>query len=745
MTRTPNLPSEIARPLARVRRALYVWAISEGLARLLIGAAIIFWLTLGLDYTVELSPLPRRVLLVAIYGTLLTLFVRYVLWRQFASIRDASIALVIERRRPELADRLMTAVELADRPGPFSAALIDRTAQEAGRQLANLSLDGILDRRRVVIQWLVAIALFLAIGSITWIRPKVAHIWFHRVICLKDVRYPHDTHLTVVGFDGRVKKVARGRDFELHVSADPAGVVPQRTTVRFRPTSSWFFDVRGRGRDYLTKVGAHQFKYTFPGVLEPLAFEIRGGDDYTPVFELQTVEPPRIVRATIDAEFPAYSRLASKKIEAVGAAVSLPKGTKVRLQLACGKPVEWLRCKTSSGPAAARTESELATTRIDDQTFAAEWTLAETVAIETTLSDRDGIELSEPFPIDLTAVEDQPPLVVAALDGVGSAVTPVARLPLRVQIDDDYGIEKAEFAYTIEPPDPAKPATPGADPKSAPAKPTADKSKSPPLKEVRQAAEIAASDRRRFDGTMVFEVTSLVQKPGARFSLAVAAVDGNALSGTQEGRSELFKFEIVSPEELLTRLAARELALRQRFEQILREMEDARGGLTRVRQQLADATPEGKAGRRLQAERAMHGLRKNSNETAEVASGFRGILAEMSNNRVGNTSMLDRLEQGIALPLERAIVSGFPEADAMLNELREAIEQKPDEVGDRLARSEKAVDDLIRRFQAVLAAMMKMENFNEVVAMLRAIIADQEGATEKAKQLRKKKILDLLK
>ena len=52
--------------------------------------------------------------------------------------------------------------------------------------------------------------------------------------------------------------------------------------------------------------------------------------------------------------------------------------------------------------------------------------------------------------VSLSAVADEPPQLSLQLQGIGSAITPSARLPLTGQIVDDYGVASASFQVTID-------------------------------------------------------------------------------------------------------------------------------------------------------------------------------------------------------------------------------------------------------------------------------------------------------
>ena len=67
-----------------------------------------------------------------------------------------------------------------------------------------------------------------------------------------------------------------------------------------------------------------------------------------------------------------------------------------------------------------------------------------------TLRDTDGIKSREPVRLALVAVPDKPPQLAVRLAGIGSAITPKARLPVAGEVSDDYGIARVWFEYAVD-------------------------------------------------------------------------------------------------------------------------------------------------------------------------------------------------------------------------------------------------------------------------------------------------------
>jgi hypothetical protein len=210
------------------------------------------------------------------------------------------------------------------------------------------------------------------------------------------------------------------------------------------------------------------------------------------------------------------------------------------------------------------------------------------------------------------------------------------------------------------------------------------------------------------------------------------------------------------------------LNLRRRYEQIVDEVTESRDSLREIEfgasasaaeptdPPLAEPAAEAEEEhvsvtrdravelRRTRVERAVQHGRKSAHETRGVSLAFADIHEELTNNRVDTPEMMSRLMDGIADPLAHVADEMFPELDRRLLELQREIEN-PATGRARLAAVEQQADAILVEMQRVLDKMLELETFNEVVAMLRSIIDEQASVNESTRELRKKKVRDLLK
>ncbi|MGH7135113.1 MAG: hypothetical protein ACREHD_05190, partial [Pirellulales bacterium] len=474
-------------------------------------------------------------------------------------------------------------------------------------------------------------------------------------------------------------------------------------------------------------------------VLTSVTFDVVGGDARLRDLRLRVVESPNI-SLTLACEYPAYMKRVPADVPVTGV-MPLPLGTRIIVRARATKPltgaqVDYLvddRPQTRKFDLGGERDFEFTIDHLtSDQT------------LSFSLLDTDGVGNRGPIQLALTAVADEPPQVDVQLEGIGSAITPQARLPLVGRVEDDYGITRVWLEYTVDENEPQE----------------------------SSLADAAGHSQVPID--KAFEVAPLQLQPGQKLLIGSKAADNRAPPAAEEPNvagGERFLLDVVRPDQLLALLETRELNLRQRFETILQEVTDTRDSLAELEasdKSIANAKaapeenpaaqpnenpshenpPDGDVSEpsspeailqrnHLRVERAEQNSQKNMEETRGVAASFDGIRAELVNNRVDTEELRIRLKDHIADPLKRIVETQFSEIDRRLALLKSKLAD-----GSQSAAAKPAIeqaDAIILAMQKVRDQMLELESFNEAVDLLREIIAAQEQVSEQTRKERTKK------
>ncbi|QDT06452.1 hypothetical protein K227x_48620 [Rubripirellula lacrimiformis] len=813
-TLDPKLASLLENLRGRVRRYI-VWDSVLAIAAVILAA---FWIGLAIDYLpvqlggTEMPRLARMLLLSVVAVAVIVIAAMMLIGRLRRPLPDDSLALLVERQHPSLGGRLVTAVQL-NRPGrdgdSHSPDLLNHVHREAASAIDKVDPGKVfrwqpLARKAMIVGPLALMAIvFLAISPQSFARAA------SRLTLFSDEPWPRRAHLEMVGIelpivsaddvqvappalltfdDQRTIRLPRGSSPMLRIRADAeTAELPIVCTVYYRT------DGGTRGQSNMRRVGRvsngfQSFVLDGPplsGLSESMTFDVRGLDDRLDDFRIETITPPALTEMKVSVRYADYLRgPGSSEVDletdyqsglrisegsdvTMLAKSSVPIGeTQVILKSAVGEPKQ--------GDLSYSDDRRELRLRIDD------FDAATTVSLVP--ADADGISAQAPYRYFLGVVLDEPPELQMRLAGIGNAVTAIAKIPVQAVVVDDYGVEQLTISVTPsaeatdesdeenpedetgDAPDDEKPNADDNAPQSASVQPRLDR-------EGNASAEL---DLR--DWSSEGRLPELI--PGGAISVIGEASDRYDLAERHLTRSEVFRLEIVTPEDLLARLERRELGLRARLEQTIDETRNLRDTLNLLRRGFDDVVepdPEPDAAslepdaadaaataakaardkqeaaveqtrqkqvRRLRTQQSGLQANKTAEELSGIATSLDDLLMEMVNNRVDSVDRQERIGEGVRDPL-RAIV------DDPLTRLRQQIVDIERSVDDSALATEKTAlavdtaDDVLLQLIAVLDKMLDLESYNEILDIVRELIDDQGKLLDDTKSERKKRVLNL--
>lgn len=757
----PHLAPGVRQLLAALRGHIrrYIWI--EGAAATVAALGIGFWFALGADWLFEPPPIVRQALVAAVVAMGLFCLGWLALRRSRVRLTDRGMAMLLERRFRDLDDSLLTAVELTDEQNGLSSRsdqaasgraiglshgtpeleygreMLAHTCDEAWRRSRQIDPRRVLNRAPLVRAMWAAAVVVLSIVTLAVASPDTLRFGIERLTAITDEPWPRRTHLTIDGFDNERREVvvARGGDFEVVVRADarPPAVVPRLVELRYRA------DDGKTQRQLMRREGiavpgedAEQLFRATLNTQASLTFDVVGGDARLSGLRLRVVDSPAL-SMVLACEYPDYMRRLPADVPVTGI-VPLPVGARVVIHARSSKDLRQVNIDYDDerGEPVSNQLPMRGGRRFNHRLEP----ISNDRTLSFTLLDTDGVQNRAPVRLSISAVPDAAPAVDVRLEGIGTAITPRARLPLVGRVEDDYGISRVWSEYIIDEGDP-------------------------------KSSELAApTDRPEIEVNDALEVAPLELKPGQKLSLAAKAADNRDLPGDDSrniGSGERYLLEVVTPDRLLTLLETRELNLRQHFETIIDEMTETRDSLARLESEQqpqaagGDQTPTervaAEAAERqtparirdrnvLRVERARQSGQKDAEETRGVAVSFDAIRAELINNRVDTEELRIRLKDRIADPLVRLVETSFNDFDRLMEQLKG---QMIAGAGPEAARPGiELADTILVEMRKVRDQMLELESFNEAVDLLREILAEQRRITEQTKHERRQKMRRLL-
>ncbi|MFY8071420.1 MAG: hypothetical protein ACOVNQ_07020 [Pirellula sp.] len=787
---TLKLPTPIRHKLSELRGLISRVIATQGIAVLLIwllGSFIAFGLIDYLPTRFGADESPRIVrlimLLIIAVGTLGILY-HYFWNRWLVRWSDSALALAIERRYPEFQSTLVTTVQAANPSAklrskdldaiehPNRPGMIELAARKAVEKITSIDVRSLVQLS--TLQWelgLLAATLGLfGVGSLAY--PDLVSHWSKRLFNLSDSPWPRRTSLGVVGLELDVPPFTNTptRDRYLVPMENNRLLAPKGSSVRLRATAKdllaepydkcalHYRDRAGnRGRaSMLSYSNSNPREFILDGppleaINDNLWFSIVGGDARLSNLVLETVDAPLALSTDLDVYYPSYLQRSTKttwgneRLEFRNG-MRLPQGTQVGFWIRANKPIRKIDVMQVAGTAGEDSTKQF-TVELDKPSL--EFALPATVLlgnlfVELRLWDNLGLCSTRVQQYVIAATADKVPEIDFVLEGISTAITENAKLPVRSKIKDDYDLNQAWVESRID-----------------------------EQEIVKTELQVDAQGSGDLDIDLKAMKDSGLSTPsvGSVFSLMVGASDffdvppsADAPSIAHIGRSTPIQLSVVTEDQFLILLDRREAAMRRRLEQIISELGQLRDLLiltnknnNQVQEQAEEETSGTAEGKEtpaqtrsrillLRSQQASAQVSKSEGELKGVLSEISMLVAELINNRIDSKDRRERLGQKIKIPLEALLESKWKPFAMQISQLEGTIGKlTAEELSVQIDQSVANNNDIIAILNAILADMIEIQDLNEIIDRVRGLLDQQSKYLDRSKQEQKKSTLDLLK
>jgi hypothetical protein len=703
---THPLQQKIVALRRRVRRMAMIYGLTV-VAAVLLGTVA----ALGLvDYLLRFQDRGLRIIasLAALAVCGWTAY-RYVFKVMATRLGDVGLAMRIQRRFPELKDRLVSAVEFLhaaeNDPTAGSAALRRAVVAAAAAETQRLDFAAVLDPRPTIRAGTLMAAVALAVGLLVVLDPPAAQIALARLINpLGNVAWPRTTHLMI---RRPVERVALGRAFQIEVVDAYGARLPPEVRIHYR------FD--GAEADAVEETEPMRYadgtmRARRENVLRPFSYRVEGGDDQSlPWQDVQVVEPPAVESVSVRLIPPAYTGWppapAQRHVRAL-------VGSQVQI---AGRATKPLRSASLCIEGGTKVPATLAS---DGDTFTVAFTVEKSGSYWFELTDRDGLDGGSDDRWEIHAIADSPPTVSIERPTANLFVTPWAVVPLRVAAQDDVAIARIALQRQG-----------GELPLWA--------SATPHPKPLSEADGTPEADRRVVDYR--WNLGPLGLKPGMQVTFYATASDYRPQTGKSEPRS----LTVITAEELQDRIAAREKLVLAELERALRIERGCRTQIASLAARLA-VLP-----RLAQAEvDQLQAVEHNQREADQVLTSrgegvpmhLLALLADLETNRLPSDDILRRASALLAeidrlgsehLPvIGRELTAAVKTAQVELEGQGRAA--RPDsQIAASLAAAAKHQDAVIASLAGLIGQQARWDNYRRFARQLGRLLRQQEDVARR--------------
>lgn len=447
--------------------------------------------------------------------------------------RDDYFAALVERKHPELHNRLINALQLGrDRQRGFSPLLIEAIIRDADRASLDLEMSDSVDARPAKRAALGALAALLVLGGYAMaFTPRFSNGLARLLLPAKDIAPYTRTQILAEDVQPGDTRVAEGSGVE--IAARVRGVIPARAMLHRKA---------GKGAWQTSPMHAdprHEdtFRLEIKQAAKSFDYFITAGDGRSPTFRVAVVKPPRIEKINVTYTLPPYTAQPPRTVADSGGEIAGPAGTNVVLEVKTSKPLQKATLTTKEGEVVAFDKHG------DDATWVCSFVIwgrnakqvpgidGRLIHALTTyrlrLLDTDGYENNEPLWRAIAQTRDQAPIVALVGPGDKLSVKAGAVVNLSVEARDDYGLDMVRLVHRVNN-----------------AEAVRELAKFP----HDNAPVLKTSDYYKWD------LNSGGFKAGDRLEYWAEALDRNNVTGPGKGESRHFVLEVANPADTLVRM-----------------------------------------------------------------------------------------------------------------------------------------------------------------------------------------------
>jgi hypothetical protein len=698
-----TLPARIDQALARLRRLLRRKILLAGLSRVLLVAVGVTILCFLLDWTFELPAAWRLAFGLLSVGAGLAAAYAFLLRPLLVPMRDDQLALLFERRFPELSSVLVSAVQLAGGGAPASRDMVEAVLEHAESRASDLDPGAVPRLNKLNRLALASVVSLAAVTGAILAGPTAARTFARRYLHpFGPTEWPRHTRLLieVAGSKAATVPVARGEQVAVKVIARNT-----RANPMWRPPDTVRLEYRYASGDadaiHMRRIQGPVYKAYFNDVLEDLTLVARTGREQTREVTVRVVALPSVEDAWLSFEYPEYTGLPPDPPSRSITEVRALAGTRVRVRIKSNKPLKPDGARIVIEGAPPRALSPVRADANTPATHQGSFVLRKGMKwFRIEIEDTSGLtNKRHPRNFQVRVIEDRPPQVKIAEPGRETRCTPYALVPLDVRVKDDLAIRGAWLRFATGPKE---------EPRTQPFE-----------LETRRPKEAAITYR--------WDLSELRLKVGQTLSYRAEADDfrdtfpPGSKQTRQVGRSDPHYIRIVSPADLAGELDRERFALRDRLKKVKARQEDDRRKVRQLLRKLTDRQPMTNDDRALAAD-TENVQRELARSVRRIGTAIGRIRQRMENNRIGSFADRRRLED-IRAALHDVADAAMPRAAEFIKHARKDLASADGRSNLQNAAGVQAV--ILARLEKVLAQMSHNEDIDHLVRSARELLLTQ--------------------
>ncbi len=696
------LPNGVKAKIRSLRSLLRRLILLAGLSRVILITVGFGTFCLLVDWTFHLSPAWRLALGLGCVVGLATAVYWFLVRPMLVSMPDDQLALLFERRFPELSDLLVSAVQLAPAREQASGGLVAAVISAAESASAHIEAGQVPRLKKL--NRMAAGAAVAAAAVVAWSLacPASARIFAARYVDpFGPAEWPRKTRLIieVAGSKAPHVSVAKGDQVAVKVTALNA-----RGSAMWTPPRAVWLDYQTDSgeKDCRPMRGTEGDAYLayFNDVLDGLVVSAWADGARTDNVRIDVVELPRVEDAWLSFEYPEYTGMPPDGPTRSSTEIRAITGTRLRVQIKASRKLKPQGARIVVDPTGPVVMRPTVGNTAADCTHEAEIVLAKGMKrLRIELVDTAGHKNKHPKTFQMRVREDKPPELKITKPGGPTRCTPYAVVPLQVRPNDDLALRRAWLRYS---PGPKQ------EPRQTPLGPIEEKAKE---------ADIAYR----------WDMSEMGVKVGQTISYRAEAEDFRDVfpDGSdrtrQVGKSKEYFVSIVPSAELASELDRRLFALRDKVKKARTRQEADQRKVNELLRKMSEGQPMTNDDRAMAAG-AENVQRELARFVDRVAAEIGTVRQRMQDNRIG--SFADRRRLGdVRDTLESIAKSDMHRSAGFIKNARKNLDSRNGR--DNLQTAAGIQKTILARLDRVLAEMSHNEDIGNLVRAARELLMKQ--------------------
>jgi hypothetical protein len=613
------------------------------------------------------------------------------------------LALAVESKYPELKNRLIASLQLADKarsnPEAYSLALVDLTIRQATEMSDVMDFALALDRSRLrrSARW-AGVALGTAL-VLSLLFPSLAkQSWNAYSRPLDDYSAPIPYKLTVT--PGSVEAV-KFDDFRIVAKVEGADL-PHTISVFHRSEGGdWHTEADlppdvSAANSSSPVASALEFHQVLPQVKRDFEYYVVAGKLTSPVYKVAAVDRPRVSSLRLEVYPPSYTGLPPVVLDNNDGAITAPAGSKATIRVESNRPLAQASMSFSDGKNIGM--------QVKGQTATYDFVVDANRSYHLALVDESGRSNPNPIEYAITSLPDREPSVEIEMPGHNLDLDENMAVDLKIVARDDYGFSRMVLhtRWISE-------------------------------GEQRAARDIPIPDSRiqgeRLEQAYFWDLAKWGMMPDDIVEYEVEVADNDAINGPKVATSKTFTLRLPSLDEMMTQFEEQRDASLESLDKVLGGQRDLSQQIEKLRRELAPQQEfkwddQKKIGDVAQRSADLE------KQLDQVTQDMQQQVTDAQDRKLASMEMLQKMAEAQQLFEEVAT----PEMKEAQKKLQEALaKMDPDEVKRALAQMNLSQDEMIKRLDRTIDYLKKLKAEQQVDSFVRRLeeMRNQEEALEK--------------